>query len=374
MRRHPVAIESQAMDRISLRALNRTTLHRQSLLARSTASAAHVIEHLVGMQAQNPNDPYWALWSRIEGFAAGELSEMISRREAVRGQLMRATIHLVTTPDFLTLRPQLQSVLARTLGSTAFARDTKDVDRDDLLAMARKLLENRPMTRAELGPLLAERWPDVPSASLAQVATYLLPVVQIPPRGLWQQSGPAAWASIETWAGTGLETGTFAEGTVRRYLAAFGPASVGDIRAWSGMAGVRDVVERMRRPKLRKLKGENGIELLDLPDRSIVGEDTPAPARFLPEYDNLLLGHADRSRFFLEGVIPKGWVGNLMVDGMFSGAWKASKTKPGSRLEIDLQRAISRSERRDVIEEAERLLAFAYPDTGEGEIVLRDPE
>jgi hypothetical protein len=332
-----------------------------------------MIEHLVGMQAQNPNDPYWALWSRTEGFAAEELSEMISKREAVRGQLMRSTIHLVTTPDFLSLRPQLQSVLARTLGSTAFARDTKDVDRGELLDRARKLLEERPMTRAELGPLLGERWPGIPEPSLAQVATYLLPVVQVPPRGLWQQSGQAAWTTIEKWSGAVLGPESFAEETVRRYLAAFGPASVGDIRAWSGLTGVRDVVGGMRRPKLRKLTTESGAELLDLPNLSIVDEDTPAPPRFLPEYDNVLLGHNDRSRFFLEGVIPKGWVGNLMVDGMFSGAWKTSKTKAGSRLEIELLRTISKSELQEVNEEAERLRAFAFSGDTSGEIVVQKP-
>ena len=369
-----MAIESPAMDRITLRALNRTTLHRQSLLTRSTGSATDMIEHLVGMQAQNPTDPYWALWSRIGGFAPAELSEMISRRDAVRGQLMRATIHLTTTPDFLTLRPQLQSVLARTLGSTVYARDTKEVEREVLLDMASKLLEERPMTRAELGPILAERWPGVPAASLAQVATYLLPVVQAPPRGLWQQSGPAAWTIIDQLAGAAIEPGIFAEETVRRYLAAFGPASISDIRVWSGMAGLRDIVERMRRPKLRRLQGEDGAELLDLPDLPILGEDTPSPPRFLPEYDNVLLGHADRSRFFLEGVIPKGWAGNLLVDGMFSGAWKTSNTNAGSRLEIDLLRPITRSSLNEVEEEAGRLLAFSFPKVRPGEIVIHDPE
>ena len=359
------------MDRISLRVLNRTTLHRQSLLTRSTVSATEMIEHLVGMQAQNPNDPYWALWSRVAGFVPAELSEMISRRDAVRGQLMRATIHLATTPDFLTLRPQLQSVLARTLGSTVFARDTKEVDRGVLLTTARKLLEERPMTRAELGRLLAGRWPGVPAASLAQVATYLLPIVQVPPRGLWQQSGPAAWSIMQQLAGTELEPGKFAEKTVRRYLAAFGPASMSDLRVWSGMSGLRDLVERMGRPKLRRLQDENGVELLDLPDLPILAEDTPSPPRFLPEYDNVLLGHADRSRFFLEGVIPKGWAGNLLVDGMFSGAWKTRKTKAGTHLEINLLRPITRTERREVLEEAGRLLGFAFPDLGP-EIVIHD--
>ncbi|MGH8914851.1 MAG: winged helix DNA-binding domain-containing protein [Acidimicrobiia bacterium] len=358
------------MDVISRRALNRTTLHRQSLLARSTGPASGMIEHLVGMQAQNPNDPYWALWSRLEGLTVDELSGMISRREAVRGQLMRATIHLATTHDYLAIRPQLGPVFARTLGSTVFARDTTDVDREALLAMARGLLEERPMTRAELGPLLGERWPGIPVASLAQVATYLLPVIQVPPRGLWQQPGEAAWTTIESWVGRSLGAQSFAEGTIRRYLAAFGPASVGDMRMWSGMAGLREVVDRMRKPKLRRYRDERGTELLDLPQLSLVDEDTPAPPRFLPEYDNVLLGHNDRSRFFLEDIVPKAWTGNLLVDGVLSGAWKtAARRRP--RLEIELARKISRSELEAVSEEAERLRAFTFPNIDDGEILLR---
>jgi len=358
------------MTRLGLRTLNRTTLHRQSLLERSTRPTTEIIEHLVGMQAQNPNDPYWALWSRVVDFDVADLADMISKREAVRGQLMRATIHLVTTRDFLTLRPQMDPVCARTLGSTVFSKDTKHVDRSNLLAEGRSLLDPRPMTRAELGPLLAEVWPDAPAASLAQVVTYLLPVVQVPPRGIWKQTGPAAWATIEKWAGASPDMRSDPQRTVHRYLAAFGPASIADMRVWSGLPGLREVVAGMR-GQLTTYEDEDGRELLDLPDMHIVDEDTPAPPRFLPEYDNLLLGHADRSRFFLPGVIPQGWSGNLLVDGLFTGAWKTSRAQAGSSLTIDLMRAITKLETTQLMEEAERLLVFTFPDAEHSEITLR---
>lgn len=357
------------MDQLSRRTLNRTTLDRQSLLNRSTVTANAMVEQLVGMQAQNPNDPYFALWSRVEQFEAQTLSSMVERGEAVRGQLMRATIHLATTPDFLSLRPQLQTVCARTLASTVFARDTNEVDREALLTLGRSLLDGEPMTRARLGPLLEAEWPGVPGASLAQVITYLLPVVQIPPRGLWQQTGAAAWTSVERWTGSELVTGLPVEDVLRRYLAAFGPASVADMRAWSGLSGLREIVDRMR-PQLRVFRSESGDELLDLSDAPVVDEDTPAPPRFLPEYDNVLLAHSDRSRFFLDGVVPQGWLGNLLVDGMFSGGWKVHSGRGGHRMEIMLQRAIPRAEVEAAVDEGNRLLGFVESGNTPGEVTV----
>ncbi|HSJ83075.1 MAG TPA: winged helix DNA-binding domain-containing protein [Acidimicrobiia bacterium] len=357
------------MDRISRRALNRTTLGRQLLLERSSRPAAEVVELLVGMQAQNPNDPYYALWSRVEGFDPENLSGMIERREAVRGALMRGTIHLATTPDFVVLRPQLQATLASVLGSTVYAKDSRDIDRDALLDLGRSLLEERPMTRAELAPILEARWPGVPGASLAQVVTYLLPVIQVPPRGLWGQTGPAAWTTIEASAGVELPLSTAVERTVIRYLAAFGPASVADMRIWSRLGGLRPVIEKMR-GRLRVLGDDNGAELFDLPDALILDEDTPAPPRFLPEYDNVLLGHADRSRFFIHGVIPPGWAGNLLVDGMYSGWWKPVTSQGPVRIELGFLRRLPDSDLDAVGEEARRLLRFAHADSDVGEVVF----
>jgi hypothetical protein len=321
--------------------------------------------HLIGMQAQNPNDPYYGLWARLDGFEAGELSGMIERKEALRGALMRATLHITTTDDFLHLRSLLQPTLAAVLGSTPFAKDTTGVDRDALLNFGRSLLDEAPMTRAQLGPKLEERWPGVPAASLAQVVTYLLPVVQVPPRGLWGKSGTARWATIESWTGKSIPARADPRSLVMRYLAAFGPASVSDIRAWSRLNGLREVVDGMR-SHLQALAGPDGVELLDVAGGVIVEEDVPAPPRFLPEYDNVLLGHADRSRFFVDGVVPIGWVGNLLVDGLFSGWWRISKSNKEPQLEVHLLRKVSPSGLKGVREEAERLLDQAHPPGAQG--------
>lgn len=333
------------------------------LLERSPRNAAETMTHLVGMQAQNPHDPYYALWARIEGFDPSELSGMIERREAVRGALMRATLHLATTDDYLFLRSLLQPTLAAVLGSTPFAKDTADVDRDALLSLGRSLLDERAMTRAQLGPLLGASWPGVPPASLAQVVTYLVPVVQVPPRGLWGRSGPSAWTTLESWTGAGVPVDADPRQLVRRYLAAFGPASVSDIRVWSRLNGLREVVDRMR-SELEVRSGEDGGELLDIPDGLIVDEDVPAPPRFLPEYDNVLLGHSDRSRFFADEILPVGWAGNLLVDGLFSGWWKIGRNRNEANLEVHLLRKTPRAALKAVENEAVRLLELAHPDAG----------
>jgi hypothetical protein len=340
------------------------------LLERSGRSTGEALEFLVGMQAQNPQDPYYALWSRLEGFDPEELSGMIERREALRGALMRATLHISTTPDFLFLRSHLQETLAAVLGSTSFAKDTRDLDRAALLAKGRSLLEKSPMTRAELAIALEKKWPEVPGNSMAQVVTYLLPLVQVPPRGLWRGTGTATWTTVESWVGSGLPNVRDSEQIVLRYLAAFGPASVSDIRMWSRLNGLRKVVDGMRE-HLRTLHDEDGAELLDLPDATILDEDTLSPPRFLPEYDNVLLGHSDRSRFFFPGILPLGWVGNLLVDGVFSGWWKIGKSGKGWQLEVHLMRKVHRAEVKAVGEEAERLLRFARPEAPH-EILLHE--
>lgn len=359
------------MDRVPQRVLNRTTLHRQWLLDRRSSGTREAVEHLIALQAQNPLDPYWGLWSRVHAFDPLSLSHMIESRQAVRGQLLRGTIHLTTSDDFLDLRPQVQAVLARILGSTTFGRDTRDVDREPLLELGRALLEKEPLTRAELSKRLEERWPGVAGASLAQVVTYLLPVVQVPPRGLWGGRGAARWVPIESWVGSELRPGTEVRVTIRRYLAAFGPASVADMRAWSGIAGLREVVDGMG-SELRTYRTESGAELYDLPDLPLIDAETPAPPRFLPEYDNVLLGHADRSRFFADDTAPLGWTGNLMVDGTFAGAWKPVPPEGGrpARLEVTMLVETSRAAMRRVVEEGQALLGFAYPTSSSAEVVF----
>jgi hypothetical protein len=352
---------------LSQRALNRALLERQHLLRRRKASVSAEIEHLVAMQAQIPNSPYVGLWSRLEGFDAKRLSDLISRRRAVRLGILRNTLHLMTARDTVGLRPLFQPLLERQWRSTSFGRNLVGLDPGAVIADAERLMKAKPRTLAELGAALHERWPDRDATSLAYASRYLVPLIQVPPRGLWGQSAQATWTTAELWLGQPLSAKPSLERLIRRYLAAFGPATIADIAAWSGLGGLRPVVEKLR-PELRTFQDGRGRELFDVIDGPFPDPDTPAPPRFLPEFDNLVLGHDDRTRviaFEHRYVVANGM---FLVDGFVAGTWRINRQRTGATLVISAFAPLRRADRTGLADEGERLLTFAAGDAADRDL------
>ncbi|MET7601955.1 winged helix DNA-binding domain-containing protein [Streptomyces avermitilis] len=337
------------------RALNRATLDRQLLLRRAPLSAKVAVEHLLGLQAQNVKPPYYALAARLDRFSPEALSRLMADREVVRIVTMRSTIHTHTADDCLTLRPLVQAARDRELNY--FRKGLAGVDLDRLTAVSRELVEAAPRTMKQLREALLVEWPNADPQSLAVAARCRLPLVQVTPRGLWGRSGQVALTTAEHWLGRPAEPAPAPDSTVLRYLAAFGPASVKDMQTWAGLTRLRDAFERLR-PQLVTFRDENGVELFDLPDAPRPAADTPAPPRFLPEFDNLLLSHADRSRVVPADLKGRTWAGNqayctLLVDGFLAGVWRLDE----DALTIEPFGTLTRAQRQEVVQEAERTLA-----------------
>jgi hypothetical protein len=363
---------------LSRRALNRATLARQLLLERAAMPVPAAVAHLAGLQAQTPHTWYVGLWSRLADLDPVAVGELLTGRELVRLPVMRSTIHLLTAADALAFRPLTQPPIERST-TGQYGRHLTGVDRDALVAAARHLVEERPLIASELGRLLAERFPGHDPVALAQAARAWLPMVQTPPRGVWGRSGRALQAPLESW----LESWRGRPGTeltvarlVLRYLAAFGPATVRDVQTWSGLTRLAEVVDALR-PGLHTFADEDGAELVDLPGAPRPGPDTPAPVRFLYDYDNLLLSHADRRRvvgdpskadYAAADYAAHGYTGesnvqpsSLLVDGVVAGTWKATRERGTATLTVRGFRPFTRAERREVEAEGAALLAFLHP-------------
>lgn len=341
---------------------NRALLARQLLLRRRRISPLGAVEHLVGIQSQAPRAAYVGLWTRVAGFRPETLERLMLDRSVVRVALMRSTIHLVSARDCLPLRDLVRPAIARPSRHSA-ARRAAGVPDDDLARAGRALVDAEPRTFRELGSLLQERWPVCDADALAMGVRELVPLVQVPPRGLWHRGGAPAHAAAETWL-SGVQPARISiAGLVRRYLAAYGPATVLDAQTYTGLTGLREVFERLR-PDLRKFRDEEGGELFDLPDAPRPAARTRAPARFLPEFDNILLSHARRDRILPEGTMSLLALGNglrpaFLVDGFVAGTWKLHATRRLTTLEVRPFEPLPVAARRELEDEGRRLLAFA---------------
>ena len=361
---------------LTLAELNRATLARQLLLTRAEATPLAALERLVGLQAQLARPPFVALWSRLQGFAPEPLSRVVHARKAVRATLMRGTLHLVTTKDFVALRPALQPVLDAALQSVVGSRPA-GIAPGQLADAARACLDERPRTFEELRAVLRAEWPEADPRALAFAIRMQLPLVQVPTETRWGWPGAATFAVAESWIGRRLGKGAPLGTLVLRYLAAFGPATPQDAQAWSGLRRLGDTFEALR-PKLACFRDERGRELFDLPPAPRPPAATPAPVRFLPDYDNLLLGHAERRRFVDDAHRARLATANLrvlatfLVDGRVGGTWRVERARKAALLAADAFEPLRPASRSELRADGLALLRFLEPDAGTFEVRLGD--
>jgi hypothetical protein len=374
---------------LSARALNRATLARQMLLRREKVSPVVALERLLGLQAQMPRPPFVALWARLAGFRRQDLVSPIASREIVRATMMRATIHLFTRRDFVAFRPVIQPVLTGAWQGVLKDR-VKAIDVDRLLAVSRACFESNPCTLEELRrQLVAGPFPKLDERAMGYIVKMQLPLVQTPEEGAaWAYPAAANFAVAESWLDEPLNLGPLVvsgdaatmsapspQALALRYFAAFGPASVQDFQSWAGFKSMRAVVEELR-PQLQTFRDEHGRELFDLPKAPRPAADAEAPVRFLGEFDNVLLGYADRDRIVSAAHRPALLTKNLLVpatfliDGFIAGMWSIETKKGIARLLLKPFITLGKSTRTALDEEGEQLLRFVEPDAKSYEVVL----
>ncbi|KIF68840.1 hypothetical protein HY68_09855 [Streptomyces sp. AcH 505] len=350
------------MTVLDTRALNRATLARQLLLDRADLPVLDAVAHLGGLQAQEPQEPYLGLWSRLRGFDPAVLSGLLVARGVVRTHLMRRTVHLVTAADVLAWRSRHGAMLRqRVLG--VYRAELAAVDLDELAAAALAVMaDGEPRSMAELARALADRWPAPGPRALGEmVIAALVPMAQLPPRGLWRTRAGVRNVPLASWLGREVDplspdgADPVGQALVRRYLAAFGPAASADLRAWCGLAGLPAAVAAIRH-ELVSFRDESGRELLDLPDAPRPDPDTPAPVRFLPAFDNAILGYQDRTRVIDAAHRGLSVAGErvVLVDGRVAATWRVES----GTVAVTPLHHLARGDRTAVTEEGRAMAAF----------------
>lgn len=361
---------------LTLRELNRATLARQQLLARTALSVPEVMTRLVGLQAQNAASPYVGLWTRIDGFPRDDLARCIEDRSVVKATLMRSTLHLTTAEDYLGLRATLQPVLTAAW-EAIFKKLKGNFDVAGLVEVARPFIAAEPRTFAEITAMLLEAMPSYEAGALRYGVRTHLPLIQVPTDRQWSYPGNPKFALAEQWLDTPIPQDEDLPGLTLRYLAAFGPARVTDMQTWSGLSKLKANFEELR-PQLVAYRDEQGVELFDLPDIELPSADTPAPERFLPEFDNILLSHSNRTRIVADEYRKKVYLPGLcvaptfLVDGFVAGVWKVEKKKGVATLNIEPFATLSKASRQALNEEGEALVRFLEPDAKTYELKFVD--
>jgi hypothetical protein len=359
------------MALLSTRALNRALLARQMLLEREKVPATKAIERLVALQAQVARPPFVGLWTRVKDFKRKELSDAFHKRRVVRVTSMRATLHVMTAADYVALRGALQPMLTRGMASILKGR-AADVDIDTIQQIGRAFFGKSATTFDALRDHLKAKFPKGDERAMAYAIRTHVPLVQVPTRDAeWAFPASADFALADGWLSKTVSTDpTPAQELVLRYLAAFGPATPADAQAWSGMNGLRSVFEELR-PKLVTFQDARKRELFDLPGAPRPDEDTDAPIRFIPDFDNLVLSHDDRTRIIADAHRPRVTLKNLqvratfLVDGLVAGTWRSERKRGAAVLVIEPFGTVAKRIRAEIEREGEELLSFLEDDATE---------
>lgn len=351
---------------LTQRALNRALLARQWLVSRVDRSPLEVIEHLVALQAQQARPPFVGLWSRITGFHRADLRALLDNGEVVRATLMRATLHMMSRRDYFAFRPVLQPMLSA--GAQAILRDRMQTfDLEAVLAEGRRLFVERPRTFTEVRNGLIAAFPDADERAMGYTVRLYLPLILTPEEHDWSYRADGDFGLIPGWPDDPGDPSPAAHELVLRYLAAFGPASVADVQAWSALKGLAPVLQELR-PRLQVFRDERKRELFDLPDAPRPSEELDVPARFVADFDNLVLGHADRTRVIADAHRPVVVTKNglvlptILVDGFVAGTWKTAATRKLATLTISPFAPLPDRARQELAAEAEGLLRFIHPE------------
>lgn len=361
---------------LDLRALNRATLARQMLLRRERTTPVRAVEKLAGLQAQAPRPPFIGLWTRLEKLEVKDVLEALERRQLVRATAMRGTLHLLSARDYLRLRAALQPALTHGMKSILRAR-AEALDLQALAAEARKLFaEPRTFDDARAG--LVRRFPRGDERAMGFAVRCTVPLVQVPEGAPWGFPAAAGFTLADAWLKGTLSEDDSPLPLARRYLAAFGPASPQDFQTWSALPSARQAFEALR-GELRAFRDERGRELWDLPDAPRPPADADAPARFLPDFDNLVLSHADRTRVIAGEHRGKVTSRNLQVaatfllDGFVAGTWKVERKKRAAALVLAPFGKLGKRDLEALTAEGERLLRFCEPDAEDYSVRARAP-
>lgn len=363
---------NQVITRIEL---GRATLARQMLLERSEISPLDAVERLVGLQAQLAKAPYIALWSRLAGFRRGDLARLFEDREIVRATLMRATLHSMSAADYARFRSTLQPLLADAVAG--LGERAKGIDEGRVGLAGARFFQKGPNDFEALREALEKEGLPGDVRAMAYLVRTRLPLVQVPDGGAWSYSTGGTFALAESWLGRQVDPEARLSDFMLRYLKAFGPASVADAQAWSGLKGLKGTFDELR-PNLIVFKDERGRELFDIPDAPRPPADTPAPTRFLPDFDVLLLGHADRTRVVSEEHRKRMGTKNLLVvatflvDGEVAGTWKSEKKRGTAVLLVEPFIPLKKNARAALEAEGTRLLKFLEEDAKAFEVIFAD--